>query len=110
MELQKITNMIMIASERIDKATREVYKLAKNKAETEQKYRVALAKEILTLKADGMKVTIIDNIAKGNEEIAQLKFERDYAEDMFKAAIKSLEALQAELSGLQSILRVQNDI
>jgi hypothetical protein len=109
-ELQKITSMIMVASERIDKATKSIYKLAKNKSEAEREYRIALAKEMMILKDKGEKVTIIGDLCRGNERIAELKHQRDYAEDMFKAAIKSLEALQSELSGLQSILRYQSDI
>lgn len=110
MELQRITSMIMVASERIDRATREIYKLAERKAQTEEKYRVALAKYKLILKSEGMAISLIEDVARGKEDIAKLKFERDYAEDMFKAAIKSLEALQSELSGLQSILRIQNEV
>ncbi|MEC5422105.1 hypothetical protein QGM71_01180 [Virgibacillus sp. C22-A2] len=110
MELQKVTSMIMIASERIDKATREIYKLAEKKAETEEYFRIALAKEKFILKDQGMAITLIDDLARGKEDIARLKRDRDLAEDMFKAAIESLRALQAELSGLQSILRFQSDV
>lgn len=110
MELQKVTELIMRASKRIDDATKVIYTLAKNKAETEEKYRIALAKEKLILKNEGMAITLIDDIAKGNEEIAKLKFERDYAEDMYKSSIESLRALQSELSALQSILRVQQEV
>lgn len=110
MELTKITEMIMVASERIDGATRTIYKMADEKAETEKAYRIALAQEKLILKDQGLPVTLIDDLAKGKEEIAELRLKRDSASDRFKSAIKSLEALQSELSGLQSILRIQNDI
>lgn len=110
METQRITEMIMVASERIDKATRNIYKMADEKAETEKAYRVALAQEKLILKDQSLPVTLIDDLAKGKEDIALLKFYRDAAEDRFKSAVESLRALQSELSGLQSILKVQDDI
>lgn len=110
MELQQTTEMILTASKRIEKATREIYKLAKNKAETEQAYRIALAQQKLILKSEGMAISLIEDVARGKEEIAALKFERDYAEDMFKAAIESLRALQAELSGLQTISKYQSEV
>lgn len=110
MEVQKVTSMIMTASQRIDEGTKTIYKLAKNKAETEEKYRIALAKEKLILKSQGMAISLIEDVARGNEEIAKLKFERDYAEDMYKSSIESLRALQSELSALQSILRVQQEV
>ncbi|WP_200415956.1 hypothetical protein [Virgibacillus salexigens] len=110
MELQKLNSMMLEASKRIDKATREIYKMAEKKAETEEKYRIALAQEKLVLKSQGMAISLIEDVARGKEEIAHLKLERDKAEDMFKAAIESLRALQAQLSGLQSISRYQSDI
>jgi hypothetical protein len=110
MELQQITSMIMVASQRIDKATKEIYKMADKKAETERTYRIALAQKKLILKAEGMAISLIEDVARGDEEVANLKFERDSAEDRFKAAIESLRALQAELSGLQTISRYQSDV
>jgi hypothetical protein len=98
----------MTASQRIDKATRSIYKLAQKKAETEREYRIALGQEKFKLKEDGLPITLIDDIAKANT--AALKFERDLAEDTFKAAIESLRALQAELSGLQTISKYQSDV
>lgn len=110
MELQQLTTLILTASKRIDDATKAIYKLAKNKAETEEKYRIALAKEKLILKSEGMAISLIEDIARGKEDIARLKFERDYAEDMFKAAIESLRALRSELSALQSLYRNQEEV
>ena len=110
MEVQKIASLIITASQRIDQGTKEIYKMAKNKAETEQQYRIALAKQKLILKSEGMAISLIEDVARGTEDIAALKFQRDYAEDMYKAAIESLRALRSELSGLQSLLRNQEEI
>lgn len=108
MELQKISELIFVASERIDKATREIYKLAKDKANAEHAYRKSLSMEIIKLRAEGVQATLIPDISRGN--VADLKLQRDLADGMYKSAIESLRALQAELSGLQSILRIQSDI
>jgi ribosome biogenesis protein Nip4 len=109
-ELTQVTSMILVASRRIDKATKEIYKMADKKAETERTYRIALAQKKLILKSEGMAISLIEDISRGDEEVAGLKFERDVAEDRFKAAIESLRALQAELSGLQTISRYQSEV
>jgi len=67
-----------------------------------------LAKEMLTLKANGMAATMVVDVAKGN--VSNLLFQRDAAEAKFKAATESLDALKSQLSALQSILRYQQEV
>lgn len=67
------------------------------KAKTEYAYRVALAKEILIQRDRGLPVTIINDICRGNEEIAKLKFNRDVAETNYDATLEKLRATKIEL-------------
>jgi len=108
MELQQVNQMIIETSHRINKATMTIHKMAREKAETEYTYRIAISKEITRLKAEGMAISILYDVAKGN--VADELLQRDLAEGKFKAAIESLRALQSELSGLQSILRHQEEV
>ncbi|WP_077325751.1 hypothetical protein [Virgibacillus siamensis] len=108
MELQKISEMILKTSTRIDNATVTIYKLAKERSETEYEYRKALGQEIARLKAEGTPVSIIGDIARGNT--AELKLKRDMADSMYTSARDSMKALQSELSGLQSIYKVQSEV
>jgi hypothetical protein len=108
MELQQLNSMMIQTSNRINRATQEIYKMAKEKAQTEYEYRKALGQEIARLKAEGYQATLIPDVSRGN--VAELKLKRDMAEVMFKSAIESMRALQAELSGLQSISRHQSEI
>lgn len=108
MNLTDITKEMYETSKRLDQASRVLYKMAKERAETERVYRMKLAQEMITLKAEGMSVTLIPDIARGT--LAELKFNRDLSEGQYKAAIESLEALKSRLSALQSILRYQEAI
>lgn len=108
MELTKITNEMYECSQRLKKATRALYKMAEEKAETEREYRMRLSQEMLKLKADGMNVTLIPDIARGN--VSELKFKRDLADSQYRSALESLEALKSQLSALQSILKYQEEI
>lgn len=55
-------------------------------AQKEEAYRLALAKKILELKAEGVAITACDNIARGDKHVAKLRYERDVAEGMKEAA------------------------
>lgn len=54
-------------------------------AENEAAYRKALAIAILEERAKGMPVTVIPDICRGREDIAELKLRRDAAEVNYKA-------------------------
>lgn len=108
MELTEITQEMYAVSKRLEKATHVLYKMAKERAETERIYRMKLAQEMIKLKSEGVNVTLIPDMSRGN--ISDLKFQRDLAEGQYKAAIESLEALKSQLSALQSILKYQESI
>ena len=61
------------------------------KAEAERDYRIALAKRELELRANGIPVSILSDLARGTEEIAILKCNRDIA-------ISTYEAIQLNIN------------
>ena len=107
MELQSVVDQMIYTSRRIEKATQEIFKMAREKADTEYEYRKALSLEIAKLKSEGMAVSILYETAKGN--VAELLHKRDLADAMFKSAIESLRALQSQLNGLQTVSKYQSD-
>jgi capsule polysaccharide export protein KpsE/RkpR len=107
-ELSQIIQMMLQTSNRINKATKTIYKLAENKAETERAYRMELAKEITKLRSEGVQATLIPDLARGHCEF--FKCERDLAKDTYRAALSSLEALKVEASVLQTVSKYQDEI
>lgn len=103
-----IAQAIRRVSERLDKAPQAIFDNAKAYAEAERTYRMGLAKEIIRLRAEGMQATLINDVARGN--VADLKYKRDLAEGLYRSSLESSKALQAELSGLQSVLKVVSDV
>jgi len=103
-----ISREIYDSSQGLKHTAKKLYDLAVKKANTEQAYRKALAVEIMRLKSEKIPATLIPDIARGNT--AELKFERDLAETVWKGAIDYLRALEAQLSGLQSILKHQSEV
>ena len=64
----------------------EYKKYNKEYAENEYKYRTALSKRLTQLRAEGQAVTHLADIARGEEEIAQLRYKRDISEGLKKSA------------------------
>jgi hypothetical protein len=55
----------------------------------ERAYRMALAQEITNLRAAGQPVTVVQDLAKGAEHIANLRYRRDIAEGVKEAALSA---------------------
>jgi len=108
MEILNLSKEIYDSVTRLEKGSTEIFYLAKDLAEKERDYRRALAHEIIRLKGEGERITLISDIARGL--LADEKFERDLAEERLKAGKASLEAIQVRINGLQSILRYQNEL
>ena len=53
--------------------------------EAEREYQMAKSKEIMRLKSEGYPVTLIPQIVKGLENVAELDFNRNLAEVVYKA-------------------------
>lgn len=54
-------------------------------ANAERSYRMKLSERILALRADGMAVTMCGEVARGEKEVADLRFSRDIAAGIFEA-------------------------
>jgi hypothetical protein len=108
MDMVSIGQAIYETCQRIRSGTNVLYKHARAYAEAEHEYRMVLAKEIMQLRDAGQPVTIINDVARGN--VADLKFKRDLAELTYKTTRDMLQALQTEMSGLQTLYKRQEEI
>ena len=95
---------IMDKSRMLDVAISELKRRGQKYAETERDYRVALAKQMLTERDNGMPVTIISDICKGKSEIAQLRFNRDCAEVLYKSAMEAINSMKLQIRLMDSQL------
>lgn len=75
------------ASSAQQQAENFIREAAKDAAEKEEAYRVALAKEIVRQHAEeGRAWTVCPDLARGNPDVARLRRERDIAEGVVEAA------------------------
>ena len=74
----------------LERALGELGIRGRAKAAAEEKYRVALAQEILKKRDQGYPATLIGDLCRGEKHIAKLKFERDVADTMYAAAMEAI--------------------
>ncbi len=88
----------------IDKALNEYGNRGRAFAKAEQDYKVALAQKILTERDKGTPVTIISDICRGDKSVARLRFERDVAETVYKAAGEAIQVYKVQIRVLESTI------
>ena len=74
----------------------------KDYAKKEYCYRTALSKELVRLRAEGQAVTHLADIAKGKDEIAKMRFERDIAEGLVKSAEEGINFYKLKIRELEA--------
>lgn len=100
-EIVEKLNTCVIA---MQKGNMELKSLGLKKAKAEREYRIALQKEMLRLKTEGYKVTIIPDMARGKEEVANLRLNRDVAESTYYCCRDGIKYLETEIDILRSQL------
>lgn len=88
----------------LDCCIRELRKNGTAYAEAERAYKVRLRAECLKLREEGMPVTLIQLTAYGIPEVADLRYERDVAETVWKANLEATNSIKLQLRILESQL------
>ena len=113
-EILSTTDRIDYKIGQLEKARGMIRDAAERKAEAIGNYRKAVAKTIMQLRCgqkfelDGVTIeeTSASNVAKVAEGICyKEKIEEDLADSLYKNVIKGMDALKAELNGLQTKLK-----
>ena len=74
-------------------------------AEKNRAYRIALAQQILKLKAEGMQISIIEKVARGDEDVAQAEFDMISAEVSYRASNENIMAKKKELESVEADIK-----
>ena len=65
-------------------------------------YRVALAKKLTLLKAEGYAITLAGDIARGDPEIAKLKYKEIATEAVYKANLEDINATKLHIKIIEN--------
>ena len=97
-----LVNDLFRKTKMMDAAIKRLANEGQKLAESERNYKIALRQEVLKLRELGMAVGIIDKIVYGVPTIADLRFNRDVAETLYRTALEYLNTLKLEIRVIQS--------
>lgn len=103
-ELIEKLNQALLALQR---GNTQLQTLGVKKADAERKYKISLRQELLKLRLEKHPVSIIQDLAKGNEEISKLRLERDLAENAYTTCQEAMRNIRLEIETLRSFLTYQ---
>ena len=89
----------------LSKAITELKNRGQDLAQAERDYRVALQKEIIRLRTDNTSVTLTSDLARGNEEVAGLKYQRDLADVLYKSASEAINVYKLQVRLLEEQIK-----
>lgn len=93
----ELLNQLNTMNKELNRSLNSLAKLGKEYAGTERDYRKALRKSYLIERNKGTPVTIISDLCRGEDEIADLKYDRDCADTMYKACLEGIQILKLQL-------------
>ena len=76
----------------------------KELSEKERDYKTALMQEALRLKDEGMAATLITLVVKGSPEVADCRYERDFAQSRYDVSKEKIMALKLNIRVLEQII------
>ena len=94
-EITKYNNLLELA-------VTEMTKRSKDRAEKEYKYKTALSKRLVELRAEGQAVTHLADIARGEPEIAKLRLDRDIAEGLYDSSKEAINMYKIRIRVLEN--------
>ena len=102
--MQDLMIQINRLQSKLNLAIKELKARGINKAKAEAGYRTALAEKILIERDEGTPVTIINDICRGDREIAKLKMERDIAETLYETCLEAIRATKLEMNIIRDFM------
>jgi len=105
--MQDLVIQMNTLKNKLNLAIKELKNRGINKAKTEAEYRKALAEKMLVERDKGMPVTIINDICRGDRNIAKLKMERDIAETLYETCLQAIYATKLEMNMVMDFMEAE---
>lgn len=86
----------------LDAQLEDVRKTGCQAAKNERDYRIALASEMLRLRSEGIQVSILSDVCRGDERLAELKCARDCSEALYKASVEAINVSKLKIKTISS--------
>jgi hypothetical protein len=76
-------------------------------AVAEREYKISLSRRTLELKQCGYPVSIIQDVTRGDQEVAELRFTRDTERELLKATYEKINVLKLQLRMIQEDIKIE---
>lgn len=96
-----LVNELMKLTKELEIAVKQLRNTGSEYAKAYTDYRVALAKELVRVRDEGTPVTLCSDLARGNREVARLKFEEISKEAIYMANRESINAIKLRMKVIQ---------
>ena len=93
---------LQIKIRQLDASIKTLRRSGTDYAEAERAYKVKLREECLKLRDAGMAIGMIDKTAYGIQSVADLRFQRDVAECVYKANLEAINSIKLQLRLLEN--------
>lgn len=88
-------------------AIKMMERYAREKAQNEKDYKIALRQEAIKLRSSNMAVTLIDKVVYGVPEVADKRFKRDVAVAMYETAKENINVLKTNIRILETQYKIE---
>lgn len=88
---------IRTKTRQLDVCIKELRKSGTAFAEAERAYKIKLREVCLRMRSEGMAVGMIDKTCYGVPEVADLRFQRDVAETVYRANLEAINSVKLQL-------------
>lgn len=106
--MQDLVNELTAARKQLNECLVFYKNTGRRLADAEMKYRIALRKEFLRLHLeDGVAWTACGELARGQEEVAQLRFSRDIRKSDYECCYEKILQLKTELRILENEINAE---
>ena len=95
---------LQIKTKELDISIKSLRHTGADYAESYKRYRVELAKELLRLRNEGIPATLAYDIARGKEDIADLKKQEIEKEAIYKANQEAINSIKLQIRIIESQL------
>ena len=97
METYDLYQELQNKQKQLDISIKKLRESGTNYAQAERDYKVKLREECLKLRDDGMAIGMIDKTCYGIPSVAELRFQRDVAEAVYKANQEAINSLKLQM-------------
>lgn len=86
----------------LEYSVKRLRETGEDKAQAEQRYKIALAKEALKLRDDKLPATLINLVVYGSGEVPNLRLQRDIKETIYQANQDAINSLKLQIRVIEN--------